>query len=186
MKSNAADVSVALDGTGLQTQLTPVPTALAFGKQDVDDGATAAKQTTITNSGTQDVTVSAATVSGDGFAITTSDCVKLLHAGDTCTVGATFDPATVGGKSGSITALVDAPATSSCRLPARALRRCSAPGPRASRSAPRTSTTARRTPQSVTLTNVGTEPVTLGGVASTAPTSPSSTAIPATARPPPY
>jgi hypothetical protein len=106
--SNAADVSVAVDGTGTQTQLTPGSTALSFGSKDIDDGATGAQSSTITNTGTEPVTLSGVNQAGSGDftrATGTGQCANgtTLNATQTCTVSATFDPSSVGGKSGSIT-----------------------------------------------------------------------------------
>src|SRR4051812_24345254 len=100
--SNAADVSVAVDGTGIQTQLSPSPASLSFGSKDIDDGATASQTSTVTNSGTEAVTTSSLALSlttlfrsGQG-----TDCAAamVLHAGGTCALRIAFDPSSVGAK----------------------------------------------------------------------------------------
>jgi trimeric autotransporter adhesin len=106
--SNAADVSVAVDGTGTQTQLTPDSTSLSFGSKDIEDGATAAQTTTVTNTGTEPVTLSGVNQAGStDFTRSTGaghcSSSTTLTAGQSCTVSATFDPSSVGGKTGSIT-----------------------------------------------------------------------------------
>jgi hypothetical protein len=112
--SNAADISVAVDGTGTQTQLTPDTTSLAFGSKDIDDGATAAQAATITNTGTEPVSLSGVGQTGSpGFTRATggSNCssTTILTAGQSCTVSVTFDPATTGAKSGLITLTSNVP-----------------------------------------------------------------------------
>ena len=57
VKSTAADVTVALSGTGTQTQLSLAPDSLAFEPQDIDDGPTAALASKVTNTGTEPVTL---------------------------------------------------------------------------------------------------------------------------------
>ena len=95
------DITIGLSGEGIQTQLTASPTSLSLGSKDIDDGATSPPaESTITNSGTEPVTVSGVGVTGD-FAQATgnaSDCVngKLLAAGDTCKLRVTFDPTATG------------------------------------------------------------------------------------------
>ncbi len=68
VSSNAADVTVALSGTGIQTELSRSPDSLAFGSKDIDDGATAAQESTVTNSGTESVTLTGITLGGTGAA----------------------------------------------------------------------------------------------------------------------
>src|SRR4051794_25204422 len=106
--SNAADVSVAVDGTGIQTQLTPDPPSLSLGSKDIDDGATAAQTATITNTGTEPVSLNGVNQTGStDFARATggTNCsmTTTLAATQSCTVSVTFDPSTVGAKSGSTT-----------------------------------------------------------------------------------
>ncbi|HEX8083733.1 MAG TPA: choice-of-anchor D domain-containing protein [Solirubrobacteraceae bacterium] len=115
VESNAADVTVALSGTATQTQLTAAPDALAFGSKDVDDGATATQTSTVTNTGTEPVTIAAVAQSGDtdDFVreVASGECAValVLTAGQTCTVRLNFDPATTGAKSFSLTLDSDAP-----------------------------------------------------------------------------
>ena len=110
VESNAADVSVAVSGTGIQTLLSPSPAALAFGNQNINDGATATQTSTVTNAGTEPITFTAIDMTGDTtqFArlITAGDdCTAstTLTAGQTCKVRAQFDPTATGAKSATIT-----------------------------------------------------------------------------------
>ena len=117
VSSNAPDVTVALSGTGIQTELSPSPTGLAFGSQDVDDGPAAAHESTVTNSGTESVTLTGVSLGGAGAAhferLTgqPADCTDTtaLAAGETCKLRARFDPSTVGSKAATITVSSNAP-----------------------------------------------------------------------------
>jgi hypothetical protein len=101
--SNADDISVALDGTGTQTELTPSPTSLSFGNKDIDEGATASTTSTVTNTGTQDVTLTSVALIGNFAQVTgnADDCAtQTLHPGDTCKLRVTFDPTVTGSRTG--------------------------------------------------------------------------------------
>jgi hypothetical protein len=113
VNSNAPPISVSLTGEGTQTQLTPAPTSLSFGSKDIDDGATAAQSSTITNSGTEPVTISAVNVSGDFAQVsgagTSCAAALILTAGQTCKVYVQFDPTAVHARSGTVTVVSNAP-----------------------------------------------------------------------------
>jgi hypothetical protein len=108
--SNAPAITVALSGTGTQTELSG-PAGLTFGSRDVDDGPTSAQTATLTNSGTEPLTLSGVTVTGGGagdFERLTGlpgDCAvgTGLTAGQTCAVRVRFDPASTGAKDAVIT-----------------------------------------------------------------------------------
>jgi hypothetical protein len=101
--SNAADVSVAVDGTGIQTELTRTPASRSFGNRDIDDGPTAAQDVTIKNTGTQQVTFTAIALP-EHFNLDSGSCspTQSLAANAECTLKVRFDPVTVGAKSGSV------------------------------------------------------------------------------------
>ena len=109
--SNAADITVTLTGEGIQTELSRDPATLPFGDQDVDDGPTTTQTATITNSGTEPVTLTTVALGGGGAAqferLTgePGDCATAatLTAGQTCTLRARFDPTSTGAKSGALT-----------------------------------------------------------------------------------
>jgi hypothetical protein len=162
VKSNAADVAVNLDGQGLQTEIGANPTSLAFGKQDIDDGAGAAKTTTIKNTGTQPLTVTGVAASGAGFA-QTNDCVQQLDPNETCTISATFDPATVGDKPGSV-AISSSLGDLTVPLTGTGTQTALAVGPASLALGNQDVDDGPTTPQAATITNAGTEPVTLTGV----------------------
>ena len=107
------EADIALSGTGIQTQLSPSPTTLPFGDKDIDDGAAATQESTVTNSGTEAVTISGVDVTGDYTQLTgdSADCVngKVLAAADTCKLRVLFDPTATGARNGSATVHSNAP-----------------------------------------------------------------------------
>ena len=169
VKSNAADVGATLSGRGIDTQLTAAPAAVAFGKQDIDDGASAAKQAVVTNTGTQDVTVTGVTVTGGSFAATNdTDCAAntLLRPGGFCNVEVKFDPASVGAKTGQVDITSNA-GPLAIPLTGTGTQTLLEAGPASLALGSQDVDDGPTTPQSATLTNVGTEPVTLTGVSLT-------------------
>jgi hypothetical protein len=97
--------AIALAGAG--AGLSAGPDTLSFGKKDVDDGATAAQESTLTNGGTEAVVLSSVNVSGDFSQVTGGhpDCVATmtLEAGGTCTLRVRFNPASTGERTGTAT-----------------------------------------------------------------------------------
>ncbi len=115
--SGAGPLTVALSGTGVQTELTPSPTALAFGPRDVDDGPGAVETATITNTGTQTVTMTALTLAGESTQFSrlaggAGDCTAttVLAPGASCTLRMRFDPTSTGAKAATLTVASNAPA----------------------------------------------------------------------------
>src|SRR4051812_40199993 len=105
VSSSAADVAIALSGTGIQTALSRDPGSLAFGSQDVDDGPTDVQASTITNTGTEAVTLSGLTLTGNAAAFErltgdAEDCTSTtaLGADQSCVVRLRFDPSSIGAK----------------------------------------------------------------------------------------
>jgi hypothetical protein len=112
LHSSFGDFAVALDGTGIQTSLSHDPTALDFGLRDVGSGATTpAKESTVTNTGTQPVTISDIQVGDTGTAQflrvsgLATDCAvgATLNAGEACKLRAMFVPRSAGAKSATMT-----------------------------------------------------------------------------------
>jgi hypothetical protein len=97
--------AIALAGSG--AGLSAAPGTLSFGKQDVDEGATAVQESTLTNSGTEAVVLSSLSVSGDFSQVAGGhpDCVATmtLEAGGTCTLRVRFNPASTGQQTGAAT-----------------------------------------------------------------------------------
>ena len=114
--SNAPDESVTLSGNGIETELSAAPDPLSFGPQDVDEAATAALSSTVTNSGTETVTLASVTIGGTNaadFALVSgaNECVTgtVLTDGQACIVRAAFDPSAIGGRAATVTIDSNAP-----------------------------------------------------------------------------
>ena len=115
--SNAPPLTIGLSGTGIQTELVRSPAALAFGARDVDEGATATQTSTVSNTGTQTITLSGLALTGDATQFerltgAAGDCTPttVLMAGQTCALRLRFDPTTSGAKSATLTVTSNAPA----------------------------------------------------------------------------
>jgi hypothetical protein len=100
---------VALTGTGLATApaATLSPTSLAFGSQQVGT-TTVAQTTTLTNTGTGPLTITAIALAGTnpGDYAQTNTCPispSTLAANASCTVSVTFSPAASGSRTASVT-----------------------------------------------------------------------------------
>jgi hypothetical protein len=96
-------IHVTLNGTGaaaLSPQLTVSPTSLAFG--DVTLNTTSSLQVTLSSSGTASVTVSAATLSGAGFAASGATFPVTVSPGQAVTIQVHFDPTVAGAASGQL------------------------------------------------------------------------------------
>ena len=166
--SNSADVSVALDGTGIQTGLGVAPGTLAFGNRDIDDGPSATQESTVANTGTQPVTLSSLTLTGASFARTTgaaSDCTATttLTAGQICKVRITFDPSATGAKTGAV-AIGSSAGPLTIALTGTGTQTLLAAAPPALSLGSQDVDEGPTSAQTSTLTNVGSEPVTLTGV----------------------
>ncbi|MEA2462013.1 MAG: trimeric autotransporter adhesin, partial [Actinomycetota bacterium] len=113
VQSNAPDVVVSLTGEGIDTELTADDTDLTFDPREVDDpGASDPQTVTITNTGTQTVDFDSVDVTGD-FAVTgeAGDCdgATALAPTDSCALHATFDPTDRGTRDGTVTVKSTAP-----------------------------------------------------------------------------
>jgi hypothetical protein len=86
--------------------LSPSTSALAFGNTQV--GTTHTSVVTLENSGTTDITVTQATMSGAGFSMSNIPVPLTISAGTSTSVPITFAPPSVGTFSGSVTLAVTA------------------------------------------------------------------------------
>jgi len=86
--------------------LSPSTSALAFGSTQV--GTTHTSVVTLENSGTTDITVTQATMSGAGFSMSNIPVPLTISAGTSTSVPITFAPPSVGTFSGSVTLAVTA------------------------------------------------------------------------------
>jgi hypothetical protein len=94
---------VALTGAGISPvlQLTVTPASLSFGS--ITTGTSTTQSVTVTNSGNGGVTLSQISESGAGFSATGFTVPLTLAAGQATSFNVTFDPASAGNLSGSVT-----------------------------------------------------------------------------------
>jgi hypothetical protein len=101
---NRSSVTVALSGTGDAIPVAPAmqlqPTIVSFG--DVQVGAAAAQNVTITSFGTAPLTVSAITITGSGFTVSGLTLPATLDPGQTADFEISFDPSAAGAATGQI------------------------------------------------------------------------------------
>ncbi len=102
-------IVVDLSGVGADQEITVTPVSLPFGPQDVNDGPTAALTVTIFNSGLLPLHLTGAQVSLSGaeFDIDSDTGEATIAPGASRTIGITFDPATAGVKTGTLTITSD-------------------------------------------------------------------------------
>jgi hypothetical protein len=169
--SNSADVSVAVSGTGTQTLLTQSPATLPFGSQDIDDGPSPAQESTITNTGSEPVTLFSMSSSGPDAGLfqrqtdAASDCATgdTIQPGANCKLRFRFDPDTTGGKSAGITLSSNA-ADVAVALSGTGTQSLLAPDPGALAFGRRGVAAPPTAAQTTTVTNTGSEPITLSGL----------------------
>ena len=94
---------VALWGSGVAPtlQITATPTSVSFGS--ITTGTSTSQSVTLANTGNASVTLSQITETGTGFAVSGCTTPLTLAAGQSTSFTATFDPATAGALSGSVT-----------------------------------------------------------------------------------
>jgi hypothetical protein len=94
---------VALAGAGISPvlQLAVAPASLSFGS--ITTGTSTTQSVTVTNSGNASVTLSQISESGAGFSATGFTVPLTLAAGQATSFSVTFDPASAGNLSGSVT-----------------------------------------------------------------------------------
>jgi len=115
LASNAsnAPTSISVSGTGSSgssspnpptsnsSTLTPSASTLSFGSVTVGTGTSL--PVTFTNGGSSSVTVSSVSVAGSGFTASGVSSGQVIAAGQTASLNVTFDPASSGSLSGSVT-----------------------------------------------------------------------------------
>jgi len=92
-----------LAGTGITLQISANPTSLNLGNVTVGSKSTAAVM--LTNTGTANVTISQASVSGTGFSMSGLSLPTTLSAGQNTSFNATFSPTTAGRAAGNISVI---------------------------------------------------------------------------------
>src|SRR3989449_481030 len=99
--------TIALSGTGVQPQLSIRPPSVNFGNVVV--GTTNTQTITLTNSGTADLTIPQATVTGAGFSISGLNFPRTLPAGQSIPLSIQLAPTAAGSVSGSVSLVSNAP-----------------------------------------------------------------------------
>ena len=99
--SNASNptLTIALNGTGAAAGMSVTPPSVSFG--NVADGTTGTQSIILQNTGTANLTVSSASATGAGFAVT-GFSAQTLTPNSTMTFNATFTPTSTSAVSGSI------------------------------------------------------------------------------------
>jgi hypothetical protein len=159
--------TVSLTGTGVGAGGPAVslsPASLTFASQTV--GTSSSPQSfTLTNSGTATLTITSIAISGDFSQ--TNTCGSSVAAGASCSVSVTFKPSTSGSRTGAVTITDNAsPATQAVSLAGTGK---VASGPAASLSPasltfPAQSVLTSSSPQTVSLTDTGTSPLSISSI----------------------
>jgi hypothetical protein len=168
LTSGLGDLVVPLTGTGSQTLLGVGPASLALGNQDVDDGATTPQAATITNVGSEPVTLTGINLTGGDFdrpSGAADDCASgtTLNAGEACKVRVRFDPSSTGDKSGSVSVTSNA-AEVTIALSGTGIQTDLARDPTALDFGTLNAGAPDSPAQESTLTNAGTQGIALSGV----------------------
>jgi hypothetical protein len=100
-------LTIALSGTGVQPQLAPTPTSASFGS--VVTGTSNSQTIKLSNAGSASVTISQATVSGNGFSLTGITVPLTIAAGSSATFNVAFNPSAAGSVTGTVTLASNAP-----------------------------------------------------------------------------
>jgi P pilus assembly chaperone PapD len=110
--SNATNspATIALSGTGVQSQISVTPSSVGFGS--VTTGTTNMQTLTISNPGTANLTVTQASLSGAGFASSGLTPPLTIAPGSSSTFMVSFAPSTAGTFSGTLTLANNSPTTS--------------------------------------------------------------------------
>ena len=113
--SGAATVSVGGAGTATSSPLLTVsPTSVDFGNVAVNNAVT--EPVTLTSTGTAPVTVSAAAISGAGFAVSGGSFPLTLNPNQSVVLQVKFDPASAGAATGQLAVASDSSANPTVRV----------------------------------------------------------------------
>lgn len=96
----ASPVDVALSGTGIEPMISLSPASLDFGEQALNTNSVA-QTVTITNTGVGPLSITGSTITS-GFSRTTT-CGATLAEGASCTISVIFSPTTLGNQTGTLT-----------------------------------------------------------------------------------
>jgi hypothetical protein len=107
---SGSPLNITLSGTAVASgSLMESPTSFSFGNVQV--GTSQSQNETLTNSGTESLTVSQVAVTGTGFSATGLNLPLTLTPGQSATFGVVFAPATVGPGNGSLAITVSGTST---------------------------------------------------------------------------
>jgi hypothetical protein len=162
--STGGTSAVTLGGTGTAApnpQLTVSATSLSFGSVTVNTATT--QSLTLTSSGTSQLTVNSAVISGAGFSIIAQSLPMTLNPNQSMTLQVQFDPTATGSASGQLT--ISSNSTSGSTTSITLSGTCTAANPQLTVSAGTLTFGSvivnTATTQSLTLTSSGTTPVTV-------------------------
>jgi hypothetical protein len=107
--SNASNspATISLAGTGVQPQISVVPTSVNFGNVTV--GITNTQSVTVSNPGSANLSITQATVSGTGFALSGVTLPLTLVPGSSAVLTVSFTPASASSTTGALTLVSNAP-----------------------------------------------------------------------------
>jgi Abnormal spindle-like microcephaly-assoc'd, ASPM-SPD-2-Hydin/Protein of unknown function (DUF1573)/Transmembrane protein 131-like N-terminal len=105
--NDGVNVSVAVTGTGVQAGLSVTPSSASFGS--VVSGNTNSQTIQLKNSGTANVTISQATVTGAGFSLTGLALPQTLTPGQSGNFNVQYAPQGAGNVSGAVAIVSNAP-----------------------------------------------------------------------------
>jgi Abnormal spindle-like microcephaly-assoc'd, ASPM-SPD-2-Hydin len=180
--SNAvnASASISLSGTGVQPQISVVPSSISFANVSV--GVTNTQSLTIKNTGTANLTVSQASLAGSSFGMSGMTMPMSIAPGGSSTVTVTFRPSSASNFYANLSLVNNSPATPlvvplSGTSVASVLQLSASPVSLSFGS----HSTGTRTTETVTLTNTGNSSVAISGIAvSGTGFSPTSSTLPLT------
>jgi hypothetical protein len=156
--------SVTLSGTGIAPAVGVSPTTLAFGNQ-VQGTVSAGQTVTVTNSGTAALHVGTPTFSGANagdYAISSNGCLAAVAAGANCTIILTFTPSATGSRVGTLQIPSDASnGTQSVSLTGTGIAPVVGVSPNSLTYGNQIVATTSAA-QTVTVSNTGTSPLTVG------------------------
>src|SRR6266478_2953148 len=93
-------LTVSLSGTGTQGQLSTIPSTASFGSVAI--GSNNSQSIQLSNGGNTDVTISQASVSGNGFSMTGLSASQVIAAGKSAIFNVSFAPTATGSFTGSV------------------------------------------------------------------------------------
>jgi hypothetical protein len=173
--SSAPDLTIGLSGTATQTAAVLSPTTLSFADREVGAGASAPQSATLSNTGTEPVTVSSIGTTGNAGDFNrvggqAGDCADTttLSAGAGCTLRYAFDPTSTGTRSATVSVNSNA-GTVTLTLSGKGLQTTLERSPASLDFGRKDVDDGQTDYQTATVTNPGSDPVTVTRVATAGP-----------------